>query len=140
MKKSDMPFGRKSCKVAVLCKNPQLYGNSLYLGQGIHVNSAQGLAGSLEILKIVSESEAIKYQALFELCLKAPISTTQNVERSHRREDGTEKRGFKETNFQLALYQLKLLYPDCDCMAYICPECNMIHLGKGAKQEFFFDL
>lgn len=80
-------------------------------------------------LKVISDQEARRILKIFQEC--KTISECAETEFSHIREDtGEEKVKYKEKDFTFPLFRLRMKYPEKRFVAYKCPVCNSIHLGK----------
>jgi rubrerythrin len=138
MKKTKMPFGKDghTGKVAFFLENLNIVAGQLYSSRRDSI--IYPIEKVLLELETVTEETAQRYQKLFDSCRE--ISPCVFTERAHTREDGKLKMALSVSNFAVALYSLKLKYPDHDCSAYVCPECGQIHVGKQAKKDLNLQL
>ena len=98
--------------------------------QYFRVDSKRSIAITKALLpefEIISKAEALRLNKMFH---ESEFVANVNSD-AHIREDTQQpKKAFDPGTFQAALYELKLKFPDKECIAYVCNVCGKIHLGK----------
>lgn len=123
MKKSKMPFGSEAKFVVFKARQINFHDDDIHFGNGVVIP-----INLFNVLEVVRPVVALKYHKLFKE--SAILSESIPSQRVHLTEDGWLKHQFENNRFQVALYSLKLKFPQYICSAYVCRECGYIHLGK----------
>lgn len=132
-KKSRKPFCSGSQPPAIFVSNITFdKGHNFHT---IRIGRKKGLRiqndSETEHIEVIQQEEARTLRKIYRE--SGILSETEQTQTSHTRENGEKKRDFTKSNFQAALYDLKRMFPDFDCFAYICAECGAVHLGKKEK-------
>jgi hypothetical protein len=126
-KKSKMPICGGKLPPAIFVHSTKFKDHLTLFNSRSHGNIRIQIS-HLDHFEIISDEIASNLVRLFE---ESSLLSPELGSKTHFREDGvTEKVKFEPEKFQMALYRLKIQFPEFHCEAYECPTCGSIHLGK----------
>lgn len=133
VKKSRMPFKTGNRNIAFFCREINFNrDNTFSFGNGTVYKSGKRAPDPLEFLEAVSEDEAKQLNALFYQvrCTQLVDFDASNFDCHTRQDTNQDKVAYEADEYHAALFRLKVKYPEHNFVAYQCPLCEKIHIGK----------